>query len=224
MPKLHQVFVGCPFAETVRKPFDRLKRELEEETPLSIVLADTVGVSSSDYLLEHITELISDSAGCIFDATGANPNVSLEVGIAHTVPVDFILTFKTRKPRSKRGIGASKTRESEVRSIISDLQGKNRIEYKTFDSLKEQLLKRYLVKLPYMKRWNQFVSENAAIVPLLRRLFTDLRSSGRSTSARLAADLEGSGLAVSDVRSRLAKAKLVSVQRGRSGGLFYPTK
>ena len=58
------------------------------ETPLSLVLADTVGISSSDYLLEHITTQIRDSASCIFDATGANANVSLEVGIAHTIPVD----------------------------------------------------------------------------------------------------------------------------------------
>ena len=108
MAKLHQVFVGCPFTAAVRKPFDRLKKELEDATPLSIVLADTVGISSSDYLLEHITELIRDSAGCIFDATGANPNVSLEVGIAHTVPVDFILTFKTRKPRTAKGTSGSR--------------------------------------------------------------------------------------------------------------------
>jgi hypothetical protein len=221
--KLYQVFVGCPFAREVRKPFDRLKKELEAETPLSVVLADTVGVSSSDYLLEHITELIRDSAACLFDATGGNPNVSLEVGIAHTIPVDFILTFKTRKKR-KKAAPAPTPRDVEVRSIISDLQGKNRIEYKTFDSLKEQLETRYLGNLPYVKRWHQFKRDNKDMVPHALKLFADLRSSGRSTGARLAAYLEGTGFSTGDVTNALRSAKLIVVQRGRTGGYFYPSK
>lgn len=225
MPKLHQVFVGCPFSKEIRRPYDRLKRELEAESPISLVLADTVGVSSSDYLLEHITELITDSAGCIFDATGGNPNVSLEVGIAHTIPVDFILTFKTRKKRTNKDRKSiAQDVEIEVRSIISDLQGKNRIEYKSYDSLREQLEERYLAALPYMKRWNQFKNDNKAMAPHVLKLFADLRSSGRSTRVRLAAYLEGTGLNVTGVTDALVKAKLISVQRGRGGGYSYPSK
>ena len=223
MAKLYQVFIGCPFVKDVRKPFDRLKRELEAETPLSLVLADTVGVTSSDYLLEHITGLIRESAACIFDATGGNPNVSLEVGIAHTIPVDFMLTFKTRRKR-KRSLAVATARDAEVRSIISDLQGKNRIEYKTFDSLKHQLETRYLAQLPYMKRWQQFRRENKDMVRHALRLFADLRSSGRSTRARLTAFLDGTGFSSTDVTEALRSAKLVHVQRGRSGGYFYPAK
>ena len=102
MQNLHQIFIGCPFKPAIRKVYDKLKTELENETPLHIVLADTTAISSTDYLLEHITNLIRDSAGCVFDVTGANPNVSLEVGIAHALPADFLLTIKTRKPRSAR--------------------------------------------------------------------------------------------------------------------------
>jgi hypothetical protein len=222
MAKLHQVFVGCPFATEIRKTYDRLKKEVEAETPLSIVLADTVGVSSSDYLLESITELIRDSAGCVFDATGGNPNVSLEVGIAHTVPVDFILTLKTRQKRAKSSATVSKV--SDVRPIISDLQGRNRIEYKTYDSLKRQLVERYLPTLAYMKRWHQFKQDHRDMAPHALRLFGDLRTSGRSTAARLAAILEGSGFALADVSEALRKAKVIFVQRGRTGGYFYPSK
>ena len=86
MTKSYQVFVGCPFLRAIRKNYDRLKADLEKETPLHVVLADTVAVTSTDYLLEHITARIRDSAACIFDATNGNPNVSLEVGIAHALP------------------------------------------------------------------------------------------------------------------------------------------
>ena len=102
MSKHHQIFIGCPFLNSIRKNYDKLKRELEKETPLHVVLADTTAISSTDYLMEHITILIRESAGCIFDVTGGNPNVSLEVGIAHALPADFLLTLYTRKPRAQR--------------------------------------------------------------------------------------------------------------------------
>ena len=222
MIKPYQVFIGCPFAKDIRSPYDHLKREIEANTPLSMVLADTVGISSSDYLLEHITELIRDSAGCIFDTTGANPNVSLEVGIAHTVPVDFILAVKTRKPRNPKPDIDGTTRE--IRSIISDLQGKNRIEYKAYEALKTQLESRYLSRLPYMKRWKNFKSENKEMAHYALQIFADLRSSGRTTRARIIASVEGSGFSATDVLDALASHKLVSVKRGRVGGIFYPPK
>lgn len=221
MPKLHQVFIGCPFSKDIRKNYDRLKRDLEAETPLSLILADTVGVSSSDYLLEHITELIRDSAGCIFDATGANANVSLEVGIAHTIPTDFLLTLKTRKGKAGTGTGPG---APEVRTIISDLQGKNRIEYKTYNTLKQKIEDRFLVNLPYMARWRRFRNDYKSMAPLVARFFAEIRSSGRSTRPRLEAILEGSGFGASQVTDAMRAARLVSVQRGRKGGYSYPLK
>ena len=225
MAKPYQIFIGCPFAREVRATYDRFKKEIEDETPLSLVLADTVGVSSSNYLLEHITSQIRDSAGCIFDATSANPNVSLEVGIAHTVPVDFILTIKTRKPSPKARAREAGTPESrEVRSIISDLQGKIRIEYKQYDALKRQLEQKYLANLPYMKRWQTFKTRRRDMVPYALKLFADLRTSQRSQLSKLSAQLEESGFTASQVLSALKEAKLISVQQGRGGGIFYSAK
>ena len=63
MAKIHQVFVGCPFLTAIRKNYDKLKADLEDESPLHIVLADTAAITSTDYLLEHITTLIRESAG-----------------------------------------------------------------------------------------------------------------------------------------------------------------
>ena len=225
MLKPYQVFVGCPFAKEIRSSYDRLKREVEAETPLSLVLADTVGISSSNYLLESITTLIRESASCIFDATGGNPNVSLEVGIAHTMPVDFLLTMRTRKPSPKaaqREAGHPAARE--VRSIISDLQGKNRVEYKEYGGLRRQLVQRYFAHLPIMKRWHAFIKQNQKMVPYALKLFEDLRSSGRSQTSRLAAHVEGSGFSATQVLSALSTQKLVTVKRGRMGGIFYPPK
>ncbi|MDE2276198.1 MAG: hypothetical protein KGK09_07870 [Burkholderiales bacterium] len=225
MSKPYQIFVGCPFARDMRSIYDRLKRDIESTTPLSIVLADTVGLTSSDYLLESITTLITESTACIFDVTGANPNVSLEVGIAHTVPVNFLLTLKTRQNQAKarqREAGGPGTRE--VRSIISDLQGKTRIEYKQYDGLRKQVEDRYLAHLPYMKRWHQFAKQNKGMVPIAVAIFEDIRSSGRSQVSRVQAHVEGSGFTVTQILSALNAQKLILVKRGRTGGIFYPAK
>ena len=44
MAKLHQIFIGCPFSKDIRRNYDRIKKDIEQKTPLSLILADTVGV------------------------------------------------------------------------------------------------------------------------------------------------------------------------------------
>jgi hypothetical protein len=226
MAKLHQVFIGCPYKTNVRGNYDRLKADLEGETPLHVVLADTGSITSSDYLLDYIMSLISDSAGCIFDATDGNPNVSLEVGIAHTLPVNYLLAISTRKKRTKAQREAEKEAETEgeIKAIISDLQGKNRVEYKQYPALKTEVIRRWLNQLPYMQRWNQFKKEHKDMVPYALQLFADIRTSNRSQRPRLVAILEGSGFSATDVADALVKKKLIVAKRGSGGGYFYPSK
>jgi hypothetical protein len=248
MARPEQLFVGCPYQSRVRKNYDRLKAELEAETPLRVVLADTTSVTSTDDLLEHITALIRDSAACLFDATGANPNVSLEVGIAHALPTDFLLTVSTRQSHPRKAVrpptrrsaipsGIPKDTGTGVRSsmrsaipsgmrsaIIADLQGRNRIEYKTYRSLKEQLLRRYLADLPYLKRWHEFEKNHRSYAPLALPVLHEIRASGRSTRPRLDAILSASGLSATPLLRALTHYRLITVRGGRDGGYFYPSK
>lgn len=224
MAKVHQVFVGCPFLTAIRKNYDQLKVDLEAKTPLHLVLADTTANSSTDYLLEHLTGLIRESAACIFDATGGNPNVSLEVGIAHALPTDFLLTMYTRKPRSQQRAEKALEAEGERRPIISDLQGRNRVEYKTYRSLLDQVVNRYLSRLPYMQRWLNFTARNSSHAVYALQLFLEMRISGRTLRPRVAAALDGTGIRSNDFLDALSDGKLVTVKRGRSGGIYYPAK
>jgi hypothetical protein len=221
MAKIQQVFIGCPFRSAIRKNYNTLKKHLERETPLHVVLADTTAISSTDYLLEHIADLIRESAGCIFDATGGNPNVSLEVGIAHALPADFLLTMYTRKPRTQK---KALEKAGETKPIISDLQGRNRVEYKTFPALKEQILKRYLADLPYMKRWNDYKKRHSSHAKYALQVFDEIRTSGRTVRPRVIAILDGTGIRPNDLLTRLSEARLLTVKRGRAGGIYYPAK
>lgn len=222
MPKSHQVFVGCPFRPAIRKNYSKLKRDLERETPLHIVMADTTAISSTDYLLEHITDLIRESAGCIFDVTGGNPNVSLEVGIAHALPADFLLALYTRRPRTHREGRQVLGPAGEVKPIIADLQGRIRVEYKTYRGLKEQSLARYLDRLPYVRRWKEFCKRNGSLVKPALRVFSEIRASGRTVRPRVIAILDGTGIDADRLLQALSQAKLVTVKRGRNGGIYYP--
>ena len=224
MSKIQQVFVGCPFLSAIRKNYDSLKKDLEKETPLHVVLADTTAISSTDYLLEHITTLIRDSASCVFDVTGGNPNVSLEVGIAHALPADFLLTMYTRKPRIQKKAEKALEKEGETKPIISDLQGRNRIEYKTYPVLKKQLLDRYLSTLPYMKRWNEFKKRHSIFVKYALQVFEEIRTSGRTVRPRVIAILDATGIHPDSLLKALSDAKLLAIKRGRAGGIYYPAK
>lgn|SRR5574337_413607 len=221
--KIYQVFIGCPFAKAIRINYDKLKRDLEREFPIHVVLADTAAISSTDYLLEHITSLIRESAACIFDATGGNPNVSLEVGIAHALPAEFLLSMSTRKPK-KTPTSQVLAKGHEVRPIISDLQGRNRIEYKTYTSLKDQIRRRFFPKLPYLNRWAEFQDRNASLAPHALRVFEQLRLSGRTQRTRVIAQLDGTGINPDDLLKKLSEAKLLVIKRGRTGGIYYPSK
>lgn len=225
MAKPYQVFIGCPFRKAIRKNYDKLKEELERSTPLHVVLADTGAISSTDYLLEHITSLVRESASCVFDATGGNPNVSLEVGIAHALPAEFVLTFYTRKPRIKeqRAAEVALAREGEVKPIIADLQGRLRIEYRTYPALKDQLMRRHLNSLPYMKRWTSFKRNHSSFAKPALELFKEIRTSGRTLRPRVNVILDGTGINTTDFVEALARERLITRKRGREGGYYYPS-
>ena len=226
MQKPYQIFIGCPYRKAIRKQYDHLKTAIEAETPLLLILADTGQMTSAQYLLPHITEKIQDSVACIFEVAGGNPNVSLEVGIAHALPVDYLIAVNTRKPRTFLEKKAEKiaVNEGEVQPIIADLQGKVRIEYKAFDALKKQVLSRYLHGLPFMQRWEKFRREKSGLVPHALKIFSEIRLHNRTSASRVNAILEGTGIVRTDLTNALSKEKLIVVRKGPRGGYYYPSK
>lgn len=228
MTQPQQVFLGCPYRPAFRRTYQRLKRELEAESPLQLVLADTAAITSRDTLLGHITDLIRESAGCIFDATGGNPNVSLEVGVAHALGADFMLTLNTRTRsasiRGPRPAGSRKPGADPSKPIIADLQGRNRIEYRSYGGLKKQLVDRFLRRLTYWKRWEDFRHQHPAWSPAALLVFGEIRRHGRATRPRLEAALREGAVPLPALLSALRKGGLVAQRRGRLAGYVYPSK
>jgi hypothetical protein len=84
-------------------------------------------------------------------------------------------------------------------------------------------MNRYLAKLPYMRRWDEWRKRNATRVRYAVQVFQEMRSSGRTLRPRVVAMLDGTGIHHDDFLKSLADAKLLSVKRGRAGGVYYPS-
>ena len=130
----------------------------------------------------------------------------------------------TRKPRTQQQAEKALEAEGERKPIIADLQGRNRIEYKTYPSLKAQVVQRNLTRLPYMRRWLDFKKRNSTYVAPALQLFQEIRLSGRTVRPRVAATLDGTGIRTDEFLKALSDAKLLTVKRGRAGGIYYPAK
>ncbi|MEQ8837271.1 MAG: hypothetical protein RID07_10750 [Lacipirellulaceae bacterium] len=134
------------------------------------------------------------------------------------------MTLKTRKPRTQTNALRGLQREGEAKPIISDLQGRNRVEYKTYPALKDQVLERYLNTLPYLRRWRQFRMRHSSMVEPALQIFDDIRTSGRALRPRVVSMLDGTGITARDLLDALSREKLITVKRGRAGGIYYPNK
>jgi hypothetical protein len=132
----NQVFIGCPW-KTVRKKYVDLREEIKKKYPVHFVIVGSEVGHSAEDLLNYIKSRLETSSGAIFDVSGGNPNVSLEFGYAEGRNIESALYISTH---GKSGRSTS--------SIISDLAGKRRKEYKNENSL-ARLVSEYCKNHPY---------------------------------------------------------------------------
>ena len=138
---------------------------LELRFPLHFTIVGKNDGQSADDLFEIIKSRIGESSVCIFDATGGNPNVSLEYGYAEGLDIDRIIYVSTHK-------AASVTSGSP---IISNLGGKRRVQYKTEQSLFSHL-ETFSRGHDYTLRYEKFV----------KSAFARLKKGGKKSSRTLA--------------------------------------
>lgn len=123
-----KVFVACPYGK--RFPFARFKKALSF-LPLRFVYADTQ--IKTQQLLEKIRGEIAKSDFALFDVTGWNPNVTLELGLADGLNRSYYILYNQKK-------------KSEV---PADIRGLQRFGYNKIDSGENSLviqLAEHLVK------------------------------------------------------------------------------
>jgi hypothetical protein len=118
----NQVFIGCP-RKIVRVKYERAIVSLSKKFPISFIIIGRADGQDAEDLLKIIKEKLLSSSYVVFDATGGNPNVSLEFGIPKRMtfrgPSTSVLTplrnvLHTTRPllRTSRANDGNSTRKS----------------------------------------------------------------------------------------------------------------
>lgn len=117
-----RVFVAYPYAlpaADYRRPYSAVGKAFN----VNFVFADEK--ISDLHILEKIKGYIIDSAFGIYDITGWNPNVALELGLALGLPKRAFIAFDPSK--------------TELDEVPSDLRGMDRLQYGSYAELEERV-------------------------------------------------------------------------------------
>jgi len=110
------VFVGCPYTPAER--FEKLRAALDR-VPIEFIFADSS--IKTQHVVERVRRGITRTDYSLFDITGWNANVTLEVGLAEGLNKAYYILF--RPGRGKKG------------EPPADLKGLQRFEYRKLDGL-----------------------------------------------------------------------------------------
>jgi hypothetical protein len=211
-----QVFIGLPW--TARTKYERIIDYMRTRSPISFVVVGRNDRQDAEDLFEVIKERISSSSYGIFDATGGNPNVSLEYGYAEAVDIPRALYLSSH---------ASARRATKDAPIISDLAGKRRNQYKQEAALKK-LLTEASKSHPYTVRFERFLQSSfkragagekkrarALSLKVIHTLDGVRQVRRADIVQRLQADQSGySAAEVDDMLKKLHREKLIRSQQG----------
>lgn len=201
----NQVFLGIP-AKNVKAHYEKIIANLAKKYAVSFIIVGRNDGQSAEDLLSIITDRLDNSSSAIFDATGGNPNVSLEFGFAEALDIPrslFLSTHAAATPKSSP-------------AIIADLGGKRRVQYKTESGLEAELTK-FCKAHPYTVRFETaqkklFRNKGKGEKKRLRSLSLKIihRLDGREEVRRdeIVQGLEAEGYQNSEVESTLKKLHL----------------
>lgn len=134
--KPRQVFVAYPYRlyskDDYRKPFSNIAKAFD----VNFVFADEK--ISTLHILDKIRGYISESEFGIYDITGWNPNVTLELGLAIGLGERAFIAFDPKK--------------TELSQVPSDVQGIDRLQYSSFHSLEGELERLISQEIPIRRQ------------------------------------------------------------------------
>jgi hypothetical protein len=118
-----QVFVAYSYRLYPKDDYRKQYKELEEKYDVTFIFADEK--ITNMHIMKKIETYIRGSDFSIFDISGWNPNVTLELGFAMALGDQWFIA-----------IDPSKT---DVNEVPSDLRGLDRIQYSSYTELGSKL-------------------------------------------------------------------------------------
>ena len=129
-----QVFVAYSYKEYPKDDYRRVFTELEKTYDVRFVFADEK--ITNMHIMQKIISYIRGSDFSLFDISGWNPNVTLELGWAMASVEGWYICFDPSK--------------TDIKEVPSDLRGLDRIEYGSYSELGAKI--GALVEQRYPKR------------------------------------------------------------------------
>lgn len=117
------VFVAYSYKLYPKADYRKIFKELEKNYQVTFIFADEK--ITNMHIMKKIETFIRASDFSIFDISGWNPNVTLELGFAMSLADNWYIA-----------IDPSKT---EINEVPSDLRGLDRIQYSSYSELSEKL-------------------------------------------------------------------------------------
>lgn len=121
--KPRQVFVAYSYRHIDKKDYRRAFESVGKAFGVDFVFADEK--ISSLHILQKIANYIRESQFGIYDITAWNPNVTLELGLALGMGERVFISLNPE--------------QTEMTDVPSDLKGVDRLQYRSFTSLEEEL-------------------------------------------------------------------------------------
>jgi hypothetical protein len=151
-----QVFVAYAYNIYDKRDYRRIFVGLEKSYGIKFIFADEK--ITNMHILQKIISYIRASDFSLFDISGWNPNVTLELGIAIADGDNWYICFNPDK--------------TPIDEVPSDIKGIDRIQYSSFTELEEKLIA--LLEQRYPKQTRKSIDEyiesmQADVKKLLRR-------------------------------------------------------
>ncbi|CCV12229.1 hypothetical protein MESS4_380003 [Mesorhizobium sp. STM 4661] len=200
MSKL-SVFVACPYKIFPLDDYKATFSSVSKTYPVTFKFADEQ--ITSDHILHKITEYIRSSDISLFDITGWNPNVALELGIAIGLSKRYFILLNPRLDQNQE--------------VPSDIKGIDRIQYISNSDLEAKLMILIRQEAPPLTSRSDSASDTLKI-----RINDALKNVPGLNLAKLAlATSEDKTLVQSTVRAMVSSNELKT--KGNNRGTTYYT-
>lgn len=121
--KNRQIFVAYSYRLYPKDDYRKCFKELQKKYGVTFIFADEK--ITNMHIMKKIESYIRGSDFSIFDISGWNPNVTLELGFAMAISENWFITLDPSK--------------TTVDEVPSDLRGLDRIQYSSFSELGAKL-------------------------------------------------------------------------------------
>jgi predicted nucleotide-binding protein len=118
-----QVFVAYSYRLYPKADYRNIYKEIEKSYDVTFIFADEK--ITNMHIMKKIESFIRNSDFSVFDISGWNPNVTLELGFSMALNDQWYIALDPSK--------------TEVKEVPSDLRGLDRIEYSSYAELRAKL-------------------------------------------------------------------------------------